>query len=118
MERELDARERIVACVPEYAAYLENRLSQGQDGMVAYERIKDKKPTILGVEFGEKVMFKKRVGSRLEKIKASWEYGIFVGVRRRSNELQVMTLSGLEKVRTVRRIPFEKTVERGLCGLG
>ena len=60
MERELDARERIVAFIPEYAAYLENRLHQGQDGMVAYERIKGKKPTILGVEFGEKVMFKKR----------------------------------------------------------
>ena len=43
MEREVDARERIVAFIPEYAAYLENRLSQGSDGVVAYERIKGKK---------------------------------------------------------------------------
>ena len=38
--RGLDARERIVAFMPEYASYLINRLSYGQDGMVAYERIK------------------------------------------------------------------------------
>ena len=44
-----------MAFIPEYAAYLENRLSQGSDGMVAYERIKGKKPTILGVEFWGKV---------------------------------------------------------------
>ena len=34
--RKLDARERIVAFIPEYAAYLENRLSQGSDGKTAY----------------------------------------------------------------------------------
>ena len=31
----LDARERIVAFVPDYAAYLLNRLHQGSDGKVA-----------------------------------------------------------------------------------
>ena len=46
MEREVDARERIVAFIPEYAAYLENMSSQGSDGMVAYERIKGQKPII------------------------------------------------------------------------
>ena len=38
--RSLDARERIVAFIPDYAAYLINRLSQGTDGKVAYERMK------------------------------------------------------------------------------
>ena len=52
--RHLDARERIVAFMPEYASYVLNRLSVGQDGVVAYERIKGKKPTVLGLEFGEK----------------------------------------------------------------
>ena len=54
----IDARERIVSFIPEYVAYLLNRLSQGEDGKVPYERIKGKKPTILGLEFGEKVLYK------------------------------------------------------------
>jgi len=78
---------------------LENRLTQGVDGLVAYERVKGKRPTVLGVEFGEKVLYKKQVGSKMEKINARWEYGIFVGVRRRSNELWVVTAEGLINVR-------------------
>ena len=68
MNMEVDARERIIAFIPEYAAYLENRLRKGLDGKVAYERIKGKKPTVLGVEFGEKVLYRKHIGSKLEKL--------------------------------------------------
>ena len=89
--RKLDARERIVAFIPEYAAYLMNRLMQGKDGKVAYERIKGKKPTILGIEFGEKVLFKIKAGQKMEKINARWDFGIFVGVKRKSNELIIAT---------------------------
>ena len=46
--RRVDAKERIVAFIPEYAAYLLNRLQRGEDGMVPYERVKGKNPTILG----------------------------------------------------------------------
>ena len=47
--RKLDARERIVAFIPDYAADLINRLCQGTDGKVACERMKGKKPTVLGM---------------------------------------------------------------------
>ena len=40
----IDARERIIAFIAEYAAYLRNRLRKGEDGKVAYERIKGKNP--------------------------------------------------------------------------
>ena len=40
--RKIDARERIVAFIPVYAAYLINRISQGTDGKVAYERIRER----------------------------------------------------------------------------
>ena len=106
--RKLDARERIVAFIPEYVAYLMNRLCMGSDGKVAYERVKGKKPTVLGVEFGEKVLYKIKQGSKLQKINARWEYGIFVGVRKVSNELVVATKEGLKMVRSIRRMPFEK----------
>ena len=68
LNRKTDARERIVAFIPKYAAYVLNRLEMGSDGKVAYERIKGKKPTILGNSFGEKVLFKLRTGSKMEKI--------------------------------------------------
>eukprot|EP00973_Karenia_brevis_P080283 11136127-Karenia_brevis.AAC.1 len=54
--RDVDAKERIVAFIPAYAAYLYNRLHKGEDGKVADERVKGQKPTVVGVESGEKVL--------------------------------------------------------------
>ena len=51
--RRVDGRERIVAFIPEYAAYLMNRLKKGEDVKVAFERARGKVPSVLGVEFGE-----------------------------------------------------------------
>ena len=34
-----DARERVVSFIPEYAAYLMNRLKVGEDGKTVYERV-------------------------------------------------------------------------------
>ena len=64
----MQAKERIVAFIPEYVAYLMNRLMVGADGKSVYERLKGKAPSVLGVEFGEKVMYKKRRGAKFEKI--------------------------------------------------
>eukprot|EP00973_Karenia_brevis_P041739 5777978-Karenia_brevis.AAC.1 len=57
MGKEINAKERVVAFIPEYAAYLYNRLHRGDDGKVAYERIKGKKPSVVAIEFAEKVLF-------------------------------------------------------------
>ena len=46
--RKVSTRERIVAFIPDYVAYLVNRLKKGEDGRVAYERCKGKKPTVMG----------------------------------------------------------------------
>ena len=53
-------------------------MHRGDDGKVAYERVKGKKPKGLGLEFGEKIFTKKRKGGKLEKMKAGWDVGIFV----------------------------------------
>eukprot|EP00973_Karenia_brevis_P069477 9660845-Karenia_brevis.AAC.1 len=53
MSRDIDAQERVVAFIPAYAVYLYNRLDRGEDGQVAYEGVKGKKPTVVGIEFGE-----------------------------------------------------------------
>eukprot|EP00973_Karenia_brevis_P000370 53305-Karenia_brevis.AAC.1 len=54
MGKEINAKGRIVAFIPAYAAYLYNRLHRVDDGKVAYERIKGERPTVVGVDFGEK----------------------------------------------------------------
>eukprot|EP00973_Karenia_brevis_P054117 7517766-Karenia_brevis.AAC.1 len=60
----------IVAFITQYAAYLYNRLHKGEDGEVGYERVKGRKPSVVGIEFGEKILYMKSKGVRLEKIKA------------------------------------------------
>ena len=60
MGREVSAKEPIVTFMPEYAAYLLNRREQGKDGKTSYERCKGKKAIVLGVEFGEKLLYKVR----------------------------------------------------------
>ena len=105
---EHDAREKIMAFMLEYATYLSNRFKIGEDGKVPYQRVKGKKPTVLGVEFGEKQFFKVKIGNKLQKIKSRWKLGIFVGIRWKSNEVIVSTPEGITTVKTVRRIPESK----------
>ena len=105
--RKVSTRERIVAFIPDYAAYLVSRLKKGEDGRVAYERCKGKKPSVMGVEFGEKLLFKKRKGQKMEKMNERWQRGIFVGVRRRSNEPMIATKLGAVMARSIKRIPVD-----------
>ena len=106
--KSLSAREPIVNFMPEYAAYLLNRKEVGQDGKTSYERCKGKKATVLGIEFGEKLLYKVKPKDKQEKINSRWEYAIFIGVRRRSGELWVAVKDSVFAVRSVRRIPVEE----------
>ena len=64
---QVDAERRIVYFMAEYAAYLSNRLEVGKDGKTAHERSKGKRPTVLGIDFGEKLMWLKRTTKKMEK---------------------------------------------------
>ena len=75
---------------------------------MARRRSKGKKPTVMGIEFGEKILFKVKLGAKMEKINPRWDFGIFVGIKRRSNELMVARPDGIMFARSVRRIPVEK----------
>ena len=83
--------------------YLINRLEVGKDGKTAYERVKGKVASVLGLEFGE--IMKATKGKMMAKLRLKWDYGIFVGVRPRSNEIWVATEDRTWKVRSVRRLP-------------
>ena len=56
----------------EYASFLLNRLEDGNDGKTAYERVKGKSATVLGIEFGEKLLWKKKAQSKMDKISSRW----------------------------------------------
>ncbi len=76
MGRKIDAREKILNFIPEYASYFMHRLEVGKDGKVAYDIAKGKKPIVLGLEFGEKLLYKVRPTAKLEKMNSRWEFGI------------------------------------------
>ena len=48
----------------------------------------------MGIEFGEKLLYKRKSQAKADKINPRWEYGVFVGVRARSGELWIATLDG------------------------
>ena len=101
----------ILTWLCEYASTMMNRLEVSADGKTAYERCKGKKAEVLGLEFGEKVLWKYSAkGPKMEKLNARWGYGLFVGVRTRSNELVIVDqeTKEIKYVRTVRRVPEEQ----------
>jgi hypothetical protein len=105
----ISAQHPVVVWMCDYVGYLLNRLEVGRDGKTAYERMKGKKSTVLGIEFGEKVMWKARqTGPFLKKLEARWQFGLFIGIKKTSGEVIVANEDGAVKVaRTIRRVPSE-----------
>jgi hypothetical protein len=103
----IDIKHPINTWLCEFAGYMMNRMEVASDGKTPYERIKGKKAEVLGLEFGEKVLWKYHVGKKMEKLNARWGHGIFVGVRAKSNELMVIDeeTQELKYTRTARRVP-------------
>ena len=64
----ISAEHPIVIWMCDYASYLFNRLEVGRDGKTATERSKGKNATVLGVEFGEKVVWKGRPAGAMQKL--------------------------------------------------
>ena len=101
----------------EHASYLLNRLEVGRDGKTAYERSKGKRATVLGLEFGEKMMWKLKPTGLMQKLETQWHFGLFIGVRQKSGEVIVAADDGeIKMVRTVRRVPLQtRWVEANLA---
>ena len=103
----IDVRERLIAFLPEYAAYLLNRFNKGEDGNVAYQRLRGKKPSVFGLEFGEKCFYQFKGGPKKAKMRPRYGEGIFIGVRRRSNQFMICTPGGIVLSRDAKRMPIE-----------
>ena len=98
----------ILAWLVEFAATLINRYEVGRDGKTPYERLRGKASRLIGLEFGEKVNFRRiAVGARMAKLDSLWSDGVFLGYRTVSGEVVVGTADGVYKTRTVQRKPLE-----------
>ena len=64
----------VVVWMCDHACYLLTRLEVGRDGKTAYERMKGKKATVLGIEFGEKLFYKVKPKDKNEKINSRLDF--------------------------------------------
>ena len=92
----IEAGHPILPWMVEYVAVLMNRFEVGRDGRTSFERCKAKKAKMLGVEFGEAVLWKRRpVGGALGKLTCLWEDGIYIGVKATTGEMIIGTEKGI-----------------------
>ena len=92
----------------EYSGLLVNRFEVGKDGKTSFERCKGKKAKTLDIEFGEAVLWKRKLGvGAFGKLTCVWEYSVYLGVRAKSGEIIVGDKNGVWKTRTVQRKPVQ-----------
>ena len=88
----------------EWAARSLNRLEIGNDGRTSYERCKGKQAKHPGIEIGEAILWRRKpIGGALGKLSVALSYGVFLGIKGRSNEFIVSDSSGVYKTRTIQR---------------
>ena len=107
MKCEVPSRHPILAFLVEHAWKLMSRYQVGRDARTAYELHASKPYRRQLVEFGERVYFMpiRPGGARQAKLDPKWQDGAFIGIRDRSDEMLIMTTSGVYKTRNVRRPP-------------
>ena len=105
----LNVKSTVWPWMAEYAALLLNRLEVGHDGKTSYERVKGKKAKVLGYEFGEKVLWRRKpINNRMGKLESMWEDGVYLGIKATTREIIIGNEKGIWKTRTARRRPFEE----------
>ena len=78
----VESSDVIVQWMVRWAAMLNSRFLVGKDGLTAYERLKGKKSKIVGLEFGERLHYRRqKIGNRLAKLDVVWDEGVFLGYR-------------------------------------
>jgi hypothetical protein len=99
----------ILMWLAKFAATQLNKCEVGKDGRTACERLRGKSGVILGIEFGEQVLFRrKHIGAKLAKLTSVWSEGVYVGRKASTGESFVATASGVIRTRTLQRRPAEQ----------
>ena len=105
---QIPSNHNILAWLVEFARTVVNRYEVGRDGKTPFERLRGKQSRWIGLEFGEKVNFRRTaVGVRMAKLDSLWSDGVFLVYRSVSGEIVVGTESGVFKTRTVQRKAYD-----------
>ena len=84
----IEPEHAVITWLIEYVSLLLNRYEVGRDGRTAYKRNKNKSSKLMGLEFGECVMWRRRpVGSNLAKLAVLWDVGVYLGVKGSTGEI-------------------------------
>ena len=104
LQTEIMSSHNILSWLVEFAGVLINRYEVGRDGKTPHERLRGKQSRLLGLEFGEKLNFRRSpIGTKMAKLDTLWSDGVFLGYRTASGEIVVGTADGVYKTRTVKR---------------
>ena len=110
LERRLNARIRssdaIFPWMVEWAAGLITRYVKGHKGRTAYRGARGHDAQALVAEFGEKIMYmpSKNTSKSAPRVDAKFHYGVWLGLRMKSDESIIGTPNGVIKAKTVRRL--------------
>lgn len=112
----------VLTWMTEHASVVVNKCFLGADGKTAHERLRGKKATVLGVDFGEGIVYRtKPCRQRLAKLECMWQHGIYLGHRAASGESIVGGPNGIVKSRTIKRKPeaerWDLTNEKHVSGV-
>ena len=95
----------IIAWIVEHAANLLNNCKKGRDGRTPQERLHGKRIPQAFIPIGEKVMFQSlRQDKRMNKAEPRYEFGIWAGIKCGSNEVYILTPTGVARARNIRRL--------------
>ena len=115
----LDVEHSIWPCLVEMVGWMMSRADVGADGKTGHERCKGRRARLLGMDFGEAVLWKRRrEGGPLGKRSCMWEDGIFLGVKGTTGENIVADKKGVWRTRTVRRKTKEERWLPPNAGIG
>ena len=99
---EIPSDHNLIPWIIEYDAVSINRGQLSSDGKTAYERLKGKPASLLGLELGENSMEEQRHSQ------GEADSGIFLGQRTLSGYYSVGIVEGMFRPRTIHRRPVEK----------
>ena len=78
----IEPEHAVMTWLIEYVSLLFHRYIVGTGGRTAYKRNKNKSSKLMGLEFGECVMRRRRlVGSNLAKLTVLWDVSMYLGVK-------------------------------------
>ena len=102
----------LMSWLAEHTAWTMSTRHKGADGKTAYERVRGMSFGRRLLEFGEKILYKLPTkGPRHDaagKLAARWEYGLFLGFSRISNDYVIWTKEGAVKARGQQRLASDR----------